>query len=176
MRAFAHLFGFCALYHRRAFLEVSFVSGRCRCIPVAGLQNGLRREHRFYWAVMKRQQRFQGDDLFTDNDDSKDVSDASHRGYANYVDHVDRFARYDGCDREELKTRVEQIVRTALDGEIAIPDRSEYPDLATVLSIGYLRIRRYRTLLDELVGTRGRFWRHHRNPIWSEGLIAFPPE
>jgi hypothetical protein len=114
--------------------------------------------------------------LFSDNDDSKDESDASHRGYANYVDHVDRFAGYSGCDREELRTWVTQIVRTAIDGAIAMPSRSKYPDLATVLSIGYLRIRRYRTLLDELLGTRGRFWRHHRSPMWSESLVTFPSE
>lgn len=176
MRALAHLFGFCALYQRRVFLEVSFVRGRCQCIPVTGLANGLRREHRFYWAVVKRQQRFQGDDLFSDNDDNRDDSDASHRGFASYVDHLDRFAPYQSCDRAELQSRVRDIVRTALDGAIAIPDRSKYPDVATVLSIGYLRIRRYRMLLDDLVGVRGRFWRYHRDPQWCQGLLAFPPE
>ncbi len=176
MRAFAHLFGFFALYRRRAFLEVAYVEGRCRCLPVSGLLDELRGEHRFYWAVVRRQQRFQGEALFTDNDDSRDESDASHRGYANYVDHVDRFGRYASCDREELRTSVARIARTAIDGPIAIPDRSRYPDLATVLSIGYLRIRRYRMLLDELVGTRGTFWRYHRSPTWSEGLVAFPSE
>lgn len=176
MRAFGHLFGFFALYRRRAFLEASFQGGRCQCVPVAGLPNGSRKEHRFYWTVVRRQQRFQGDDLFTENDDSVDESDASHRGYANYVDHIDRFGDYNGCDKEELRGKVAQIVRTAIDGVIVIPNRSKYPDVATVLAVGYLRIRRYRGLLDDLLGTRGPFWRHHRSPVWCERLVAFPPE
>jgi hypothetical protein len=176
MRAFAHLFGYFALYRKKAFLEASFTGGRCRCLPAAELTGKLKTEHRFYWAVVRRQQRFQGEDLFTENDDSKDESDASHRGYANYMDHLDQFGGYDGCNREELRTRIAQIMRTAIDGGIAIPDRTRYPDVARVLSIAYLRIRRYRTLLDELVGTKGRFWRLHRSPTWSERLIAFPSE
>jgi hypothetical protein len=176
IRAFAHLFGFFALHRRRVFLEASFLGGRCQCVPVTGLPKGSRREHRFYWTVVRRQQRFQRDDLFTDNDESRDDTDASHRGYANYVDHINRFGDYNGCDREELRRKVAQIVRTAIDGAISIPDRRRYPDVATVLAVGYLRIRRYRELLDELLGTRGRFWRYHRSPMWSEGLIAFPSE
>jgi len=179
VRAFAQLFGYFAVYRHRVFVEVSPYGGTYRCNRVQPLSNQMRREHRFYWAMIKRQPRFDQDRLFTTNDDRVSLSDSAHRGFASYADHLyENFRPYPAIERSQLRARLIDLATTSLSGEdsMPIPDRDEYPDLVTVLSVAYLRIYRFREYLDELLPAGGgRFWKTHRSPTWSIDLFHFPP-
>jgi hypothetical protein len=157
------------------FTELSQWGARYRCGSL-DLAGRARREHQFYWTVVKKLPHFEHDLLFTNNDDRMSVSDASHRGFASYVDHLNRFVNYEALDPQRIRTKLVDLANTALDGEkmITIPDRDRYPDLGTVLSIAYLRIYRFREYLDDLLPTHGRFWDRHRTPPWCTNLLSFP--
>jgi hypothetical protein len=178
IRAFSHLFGYFAIYYqRRAFVEVSPYGGTYQCGPLS-ISGDKAREHRFYWATVKGRPEFANDSLFTMNPDRIPISDASHRGFASYADHLYDFKSYEGLDRLELRTQFSSLAITALQGAdaIAIPTRTNYPDLATVLSVAYLRIYRFREHLNELLPEgAGRFWLANRMPSWCQDLGAFPP-
>lgn len=178
MRAFAHLFGYFAIYYQRhACIEVSPYGGAYQCGRVS-LSGNATREHRFYWVTVKRRPEFANDPLFTLNADRIPVSDSSHRGFASYADHLYDFKSYKVADRLELRTQFSNLATTALQGAnaITIPARTHYPNLATVLSVAYLRVYRFREYLDELLPDRvGRFWLANRMPSWCQDLGAFPP-
>ena len=125
--------------------------------------------------MIKKLPRFAGDPLFTDNNDRVPLSDASHRGFASYADHLDKFVKYEALDRDQVRTKMITLARTALDGEagIGMPDRGRYPDLGAVLSVAYLRIYRFREYLDNLP-IKGPYWDRCRNPQWCTELLSFP--
>ncbi len=176
MRAFAHLFGYFALYRRRLLIELTSLGNRYRCTAISGLPGG-RREHRFYWTVTRRLLPFVNDALFTDNDEQVAKSDAAHRGVASYADHLNRFAAFESVDKDWMRRVLSELAHTALANEASVdlPDSSSFPQLAAVLSVAYLRIYRFREHLDLLLGRPGRFWDRHRTPEWCTDLIAFPP-
>lgn len=179
MRAYAHLFGYFALYYRRKlFLEISPYAGRFQCTRVTPLHNTAQKEHRFYWTMLKALPGFERDPLFTHNDDRIASSDAGHRGFASYADHLNRFGAYAALERERVKLSLGDLARTALDGEanISIPNRENYPQLSTVLTVAYLRVYRFREYLDGLLLPQGsRYWERHRNPPWCTNFLPFPP-
>jgi hypothetical protein len=175
VRAVAHLHGFFAVFHRREFLEMSLAGGRYACVPTAALSNSKRREHRFYWTVVRRLPDFNGDLLFPENEEHNDESDASHRNYANYADHVHELKRIDAVGAEELRSRIETVASTALEGPLAQPSRLRFPDLANVMSVAYLRIYRFREYLDQILPTRNRLWHAAREADWFRTVVRFPP-
>src|SRR5207302_46598 len=83
-------------------------------------------------------------------------------GFSSYADHLyENFRPYPAIERSQLRARLIDLATTSLSGEdsMPIPDRDEYPDLVTVLSVAYLRIYRFREYLDELLPAGGgRFW------------------
>lgn len=176
VRAFAHLFGYFALYRRKLFVEVSPWGARYRCGKIDALSSGEHREHRFYWAVVSKLPEFVDNPLFTSNDDHVSTSDASHRGVASYMDHLNRFVQYEAPERNEVGREIANLARTALDGEATttIPDREQYPQLGVVLSVAYLRIYQFHEYLDALLPIGGRFWKRQRMPSWCTGLFFFP--
>lgn len=176
MRAFAHLFGYFALYRRRLIIELTPFGNLYRCDAISGLPGGSR-EHRSYWTVTKRLSLFVNDALFTVNDEQVAKSDAAHRGVASYADHLNRFAAFVSVNKDWMRRVLIQLAHSALAGEasVELPDSSDFPQLDAVLTVAYLRIYRFREHLDLLLGRPGRFWDRHRTPGWCGDLIAFPP-
>jgi len=178
MRAFAHLFGFFALYRQKKYWETSFSHGAFTCSAVKGLKQGEKKEHTFYWLHAFRRPEFAGETpLFSENDDRLVPSDSSHRGYASYIDHLGNFVPVVPMTEVQLKTAIIDIAKTFEDAPLELPNRSQKPlDVATVLGLAYRRIARYREFLDSLLGLRNRYWTAHRTPIWCRGVVGFPPK
>ncbi len=175
IRAIAHLHGFFAVFQRKEFLEMTLTGGRYACSPAEGLSGSKRREHRFYWTVVRRLPDFRGDLLFPENEERDDESDASHRNYANYADHVHALRRVEAVGAEELRGRIETVASTALEGPLAQPSRARFPDLANVMSVAYLRIYRFREYLDQVLPTRNPLWHASRDADWFKNVMRFPP-
>lgn len=175
VRAIAHLHGFFAVFQRRECLEMTLTGGYYSCAPAAGLSDGKRREHRFYWTVVRRLPDFSGDSLFTENEEQDDESDAGHRNHANYADHVDRLSRIETVSAEEVRDRIASVASTALEGPPSQPSLTRFPDLSNVMSVAYLRIYRFREYLDEVLPTRNPFWRGSRDAEWFRDIMRFPP-
>ncbi len=176
IRAYGHLFGYFALYYpRKLLVEISQYGGRFQCATMQQ-PNIVRREHSFYWTIVRRSLQIASDRLFTDNDDSVPLSDAAHRGVASYADHLNQFKPYEPLEKKRLRAELINLARTALDGEasIMIPDRDQYPQMSLVLSLAYLRIYRFREYLDAALTGGGRFWRRHRVPSWCTDVFVFP--
>lgn len=175
VRAIAHLHGFFAVFQRREFLEMTLAGGQYSCTRAAGLSNSKRREHRFYWTVVRKLPGFGGDSLFPENKEQDDESDASHRNYANYADHVGRLSRVETVSADELRDRIASVASTALEGPPTLPNRTRFPDLSNVMSLAYLRIYRFREYLDQVLPTGNPFWRASREAEWFMNVMRFPP-
>ena len=176
IRAFAHLFGYFALYRRKLIIELTPYGNMFRCVPISGLPGGSR-EHRSYWTLTKRLPPFLKDALFADNDEQVPKSDAAHRGVASYSDHLNQFTPFVSVDKDWMRRDLIRLAHSALAGEasLELPDSSNFPQLSAVLSVAYLRIYRFREHLDSLLGSPGRFWDRHRTPKWCTDFFAFPP-
>lgn len=175
VRGIAHLHGFFMVFQRRQFLEMTLTGGRYSCASTPGLSDSKRREHQFYWTVVRRLPDFGGDSLFSENEEHVDESDASHRNHANYADHLDRLTKIESVSAEELRGRIASVASTALEGPPSQPSRMRYPDLSNVMNAAYLRIYRFREYLDEVLPTRNPFWRASREAEWFMNVMRFPP-
>lgn len=170
VRALAHLLGHFQLFHLKKIVRLELQSGRLVC-SFDG-KKGRDREHRFYWNVVKQDPYFVSDPLFTDNDPGIDDSDVGHRNHANYVDHISRFPVFHALDADTLRHRVQFISQIQFTTP-PIPKLSRFPDIESVQVVAYHRIVKFRQVLDEIVSGQHRFWRVHRNPSWTGGMINF---
>ncbi len=173
VRALAHLLGHFQLFHARQIVQIELQGGRHLCSYRKKGRSD--REHKFYWSVVRQDSHFASDPLFTDNNrpnDDDEPSDVGHRDHANYADHIDRFPTFRPLDDEALRRRVQFIAQMGFDTP-PIPRRSRFPDNDSVQVVAYHRIVRFRQFLDEIIGEANRFWKFHRTPTWTSGMIDF---
>ncbi len=170
VRALAHLLGYFQLYKRKRIVRLELHGGKYVCwFDPKQIHD---REHRFYWKIVKRDQHFAADPLFSDNNPEDDISDVGHRDRANYADHVGQLAKFRALDVETLKRRV-QFISEIMFTSPPIPRRSHFPDVEAVQVVAYQRVVRFRQFLDAILGGSNRFWSFHRNPSWADGMIDF---
>jgi hypothetical protein len=129
-------------------------------------------EHKLYWKLVKQNIVFVADDFFTLNDPSSENSDVRHRNYANYADHVGGYVAFKPLDETATKERIEYISKIVFDAP-PLPRFSKFPDVEYVQLIAYHRIVMFRRFLDEILGTKNRFWAVHRNPSFAMDFIDF---
>lgn len=170
VRALAHLLGHFQLFRRKRIVHLDIQKGGCICSFDS--KQGADREHRLYWRLVKRDPHFVSDPLFTENNSELDASDVGHRDRANYADHLFQFPSFRALDAAVLKVRVQFISQIEFTTP-PIPKRSRFPDVESVQVIAYHRIVKFRQFLDEVLGGSNRFWKVHRNPSWSGGMIDF---
>ena len=115
---------------------------------------------------------FSQDCLFSDNNDHLQPTDTSHRGFANYKDHVDHFQDFMTLNEEYLITRIRRVSELMTDSP-TLPNHNKYPDLDSVHIIAYARIVRFRSYVDEMIGTKNRYWRYYRSPGWFTKYMDF---
>jgi len=140
------------------------------------LPRNKRREHQFYWNVVRRLPDFNANVVFPENEeDDEGASDASHRNHANYADHLDRFTVIAGVSVDELRDRIGTVATAALEAVPNVPNRMAYPDLANVMAMAYLRIYRFREYVDGVLPTGNPFWRASRDAEWFRNVMRFPP-
>ena len=168
MRAFAHLLGAFVLFKRKLVVQVEPVKGGYKC---EFKPNADRREHVFYWKIVKSHPQFASDPWFTKNDHNT-VSDAAHRNRANYADHVFVPKSFRPLNSDAIKIRIGQISQIQC---ITPPQASTgaYPDVVGVQILAYHRLVKFRRLLDEVLGNDNRCWSVWRNPPWCPEYIDF---
>ncbi len=175
IRAFAHLLGHFQLFHAKRLARAQLVNGQHSC--EFGPRKGVDREHRFYWRVVKENQHFSSDPLFTMNVNASGPlntrpSDVGHRDMANYRDHVGGIPIFEPLTAPALRARVDQLSQMPID-DPPIPDIGKFPDLVSVQIVAYHRLVRYRALLNEILGGTNRFWSVHQNPPWAARYLDF---
>ncbi len=121
---------------------------------------------------MKATKAFEGDDLFTDNNQEADESDVRHRNHANYSDHLFQYPQFFVAKEDTIKNRIEHISKIAVD-TAPLPRIDKFPDLEYVQLIAYHRIVRFRRLLDDVLEGKNAFWERHRTPDFASGYIDF---
>jgi hypothetical protein len=168
IRGLAHLLGHLSLYRRKRTVSLVLQGTNYVC----SLKQPRAREHLFYWQVVKRNQCFAQNPLFTENPEDTDVSDAAHRNYANYADHLFSFPTFRTLDELSLRHRVQFISRMRFT-EPPIPDRDRWPDLDSVQVVAYHRIVAFRRFLDDVLGGANGFWNIHRNPGFATDVLDF---
>jgi len=170
VRAFAHLLGYFQLYRRKRIARLELHAGKFVCY--FDPKQATDREHRFYWKVVKQDQHFAADPLFTENDPEVDASDVGHRDRANYADHVCQLPKFRPLDVGSLRERV-QFISDITFTVPPLPKRSKFPDVEGVQVVAYHRVVRFRQFLDAVLGGGNRFWTVHRSPSWTDGMIDF---
>lgn len=173
MRAFSHLLGYFLLGRDGRAVEIKLDNGRYVC-EARAKRNPV--EHQYYWELPKREMGSVGDALFSDNprikDDRTEISDGFHRVFANYFDHVDGFPNFTPLDENYLKTRIERVSELVTDSP-TIPNHKKYPDLDSVHIIAYARIVKFRKFVDDIVGSKNRYWHFYREPLWFTRYMDF---
>ena len=129
-------------------------------------------EHQLYWRLVKATKAFEGDDLFTDNNQEADEFDVRHRNHANYSDHLFQYPQFFVAKEDTIKNRIEHISKIAVD-TAPLPRIDKFPDLEYVQLIAYHRIVRFRRLLDDVLEGKNAFWERHRTPDFASGYIDF---
>lgn len=172
VRAFAHLLGYFQLFKHKRIVCLEFQGSRHVCR--FDQKRAGDREHRFYWNIVKQDQHFIADPLFTENASGGggDVSDVGHRDLANYADHVSQLPTFRTLDVNTLKERVQYISQIPF-ANPPLPRRSRFPDVQAVQVVAYHRVVKFRQFVDAILGGRNRFWNVHRNPSWTAGMIDF---
>jgi hypothetical protein len=170
IRALGHLLGYFQLFRRKKIVYLQLQAGKhfCSFNP----KDANHREHRFYWRLVKQDQHFASDPLFTANDVDQGPSDVAHRDLANYADHLCVFPMFKPLDAEALKNRVQHIADIQFTAP-PIPRTINFPDVESVQVVAYHRIIRFRRFLDEIVTSKNRFWAVHRQPSWAAGYMNF---
>jgi hypothetical protein len=168
VRAIAHLIGIYQLRTKRytVILRPSKSGFVCQ------FSQKKNKEHSFYWHIVKSENLFINDDLFSENDESLNISDASHRNFATYIDHLNKFTAFNPLSLDALKQRIDFISKIKV-SSYQIPNKEKYPDVEAVQIIAYHRLVYYRELIDEFLGTKNNFWNVHRNPNWCRDIINF---
>lgn len=168
MRAFAHLLGSFILFRRKRVVQVTQVKGGYRC---EFQRNAQRREHVFYWKIVKAHPQFKSDPWFTNNnDDTK--SDAAHRNRANYSDHVFTPEPFVPLESKSMQLRMKHIAQMQCITP-PVPSADDYPAVVDVQILAYHRLVKFRRLLDEVLGNTNRCWSKWRNPSWCADYTDF---
>jgi hypothetical protein len=171
MRAFAHLLGYFLLFGKRTIVKWSLENGQHFCSFTS--RGGGEPEHKLYWNWVKRDEYFEADPMFCEYNPVADASDARHRGRANYSDHLfPYYPAFHVLTRTELRERIQLISQIEFQ-DPPIPDVNRFIDLESVQIVAYHRIVKYRQFLDEVLGSESRFWKVHRNPGFTTGLMNF---
>jgi len=170
MRAFAHLLGYFQVYSAKRIVRVE-ISGAQHICTITRKKAG-DGEHKVYWRIVKQSVEFSSDPFCMLNLEDVDISDLSHRSFANYTDHLDRFENFSVLSRAVLKSRIEHLSEIQL-SSVPIPNRTNYADLDSIQLIAYHRIVRFRSLLDQILGGKNKFWNAHRSPNWCANLLDF---
>jgi hypothetical protein len=172
IRGLAHLEGFFQLHYRRKVARLASVDGAFSCtFENKSANNG---EHQVYWKLLKDRPDFRGDDMFTINkiDQAEDASDIRHRSYANYADHLAPYGDFSVLNQDEIKERIETISKISFDAA-PIPRVSMYADIDYVQIVAYHRLVRFRSVVDDALGSSNAFWNGCRNPAFVHGLMDF---
>jgi hypothetical protein len=170
VRAIAHLLGHFLLFGQKRVVRWELDHGNHVCsFKSKGAGD---REHKLYWNLVKEDEHFDSDPLFTKYDPAAEVSDVRHRDRANYSDHLYPYPAFRALDRPSLKERI-QIISQIEFADPPIPDISQFVDIDSIQIVAYHRIVRYRRFLDEALGGGNRFWNVHRNPGFVSDLLNF---
>jgi hypothetical protein len=170
IRAFAHLFGAFQLHRRKRIVYLDKEGGHL--VIRIERKHGGDGEHRFYWKYVSEHPQLAADPFFYAFRDDIPTSDGGHRTKANYVDHIDRFPVFLPLSAEFLERRIERI-STVEFSDIPVPRADDFPDTVNVQFVAYHRIVKFRRLLDEILGSKNRFWKVQRNPSWCPAAMNF---
>jgi len=170
MRAFAHLFGFFRLHRKKRIARLDNEGGGL--VLRFDKRNANDGEHKFYWRVVSQHPQLASDPFFYIFRDDISESDGAHRAKANYSDHIDQFPVFLPLDAQFLAERVDRIA-TLVISDVPVPNADDFPDADNVQFVAYHRLVKFRQLLDEILGTKNRFWRVHRNPPWRPEKMNF---
>jgi hypothetical protein len=118
---------------------------------------------------VKESPDFKKDPLFTLNPDGAEESDVGHRDRANYADNIGNFPNFRPLDAVTLKNRVDRISQTNIITP-PIPRKSRFPDTDNVQIVAYRRLVKFRDVLDEILGSKNRYWNGNRTPTWANIL------
>ena len=173
VRAIAHLLGFFHLHNDHKLVRLIVRKHRYEC-EFTCPKKEMRREHSLYWVLVKENELFASDPLFTANksDSTFELSDQDHRGKVNYSDHVFNFPDFEPLDKDFLKERIDRISQLSFH-DTPQPRLSEFPDVEYVQVVAYHRIVRFRQMLDEILGGKNKFWNEHRNPSFARDYMDF---
>jgi hypothetical protein len=171
IRAFAHLLGYFLLYSKnKCTIQLDLTPAHRLCHK--GQKTSNDGEHRFYWKKVHDHPDFILDPFFTTNIEHDEISDSGHRNKANYYDHIYGFQQFQVLDEPILKQRIQTLSRMQF-YDAPIPSKSGYPDIDNVQLVAYYRLVKFRSFLDEILGTAHRYWAFHRQPNWCSDLIKF---
>ena len=172
MRAFSHILGHFLLGRDHLAVQVKLHNGGYACVS----KKNSPAEHQYYWGLPKRELGSAGSVLFSENRQIKDYksewTDGSHRVFANYFDHINSFENFEPINEAYLKARIEQLSELVTDSP-ALPDHRKYPNLNPVHLIAYARIVKFRACMDNVIGTRHKYWAYFREPSWFTKYIDF---
>src|ERR1043165_3287050 len=73
VRALAHVLGYFQLFRRRMLVHLKLECDHCICDFRRKQTRG--GEHQLYWRLVKKTSTFEGDDLFTENEQDSETSD-----------------------------------------------------------------------------------------------------
>lgn len=175
VRGLAHLLGYFQLFrrHRITRIHMGVASG---VLCDLSNKNGGDREHKLYWAVVKRSPQFANDPIFNynkaDPDDPKSMADVDWRDRANYTDHLGMYVPFTPLTEQRLRERIDQIAKVSLDAA-PLPRTDKPLDVDYMQLIAYHRIIAFRSLLDEVLGSTNRFWNVHRTPSFARNYMNF---
>ncbi len=170
VRGLAHLLGNFQLFKRKRVIELRWEKPRYVCVFRS--KNAGDAEHKLYWRILKQSIVFRGDGMFTENNPDAEDSDVRHRNHANYSDHLGPYPIFRPLNEQALKDRIEYISKIVFNAP-PLPRFSKFPDVEYVQLIAYHRIVKFRKLLDEVLGSKNRFWNVHRNPSFASGFVDF---
>jgi hypothetical protein len=170
MRGYAHLLGRYLLYRQKRVVVLKIQGSGFYC--QLDSKHGSDREHKAYWRFVRESEAFRADPFVAVDVDVHPVSDGAHRNAANYSDHINHFDTFDALTRQETVQRIERISDIEVTAP-PIPNADKYPDLQNVQLIAYHRIVRFRSYLDNLLGSDIRFWNAHRTPSWCKNVVDF---
>lgn len=170
VRGIAHLLGFFQLFKARRVVRLQWQGGRYVCSFTPKKTQD--REHKLYWQVVKTDKHFASDPFFCSYNPGIDDSDVRHRDWANYADHLPQLPVFRPLNAEALKNRIDRISEIEF-ASPPIPRLTRYPDIASVQTIAYHRLVRFRELVDTVLGNGNRFWSVHRDPTWAREFMDF---
>lgn len=170
VRAIAHLLGCYMLFKKNRIARLFCENQKYECTLMTKDGNG--REHKTYWKIVKQDEHFSNDDLFTFNNADNVDSDVAHRDRANYADHIGSYPIFHPLTLEIMRDNLQAISQIEI-STVPIPNRNKFPDVAAVQIIAYHRLVKFREMLDEALGGNNKFWNLHRTPSWTESMISF---
>jgi hypothetical protein len=169
VRALAHLLGRFQLFKAGKIARIDLVEKKTVCVFDPKGAND--REHKFYWRIVKQSVAFSTDPLFTINPSNIEPSDVAHRDRANYADHIGSFPIFRPLNEAQLRERTNRISQITFIAP-PIPRAGKYPDLVNVQVMAYHRLIRIRSIMDEALGNKNRYWNGKRVPGWAQ-ILSF---